>query len=367
MSYFFSFILNNKKYLLIFLFISIFNSFLIKFYFIFKFKKDDIPLFKYNEVKSFYPGAKNFELNYKKKCGEIFKYKANNEKDLIIFAYEFYNRSKYHNLFMEHAIEKVLNSLKFSIPRAHIICFVPELSINNKIVLILKKYRIEIIKISNSKQHITNRRFIEAYKFLNKNKDKYERVLHIDIDDIYIFGDIFATIGENDFYVNYNCNTESKNLTNCKKFFKSCNKKWFEENMYENNTNKTEVEIFKNKNPITIIAGVFVGGINNFINFLELYTQKLIQYNNNNQMNNFGYDQILFNFLFYLGYFDNFKLKPIGCEQRMCFRPENILFNNKTTKIIYENSGCSPILIHKCYPNSWISLEHKILNNFDSK
>ena len=149
---------------------------------------------------------------------------------------------------MEHAIEKVLNSLKFSIPRAHIICFVSELSMNNKIVGILRKYGIEIIKISNSKEHITNRRFIETYKFLKKNKDNYERVLHIDIDDIYIFGDIFATIGENDLYVNYNCNNESKNLLNCKKFFNSINKKWFEDNMNENNTNKTEVKIFKYKN-----------------------------------------------------------------------------------------------------------------------
>ena len=367
MSYFFNFILNNKKYFLIFCFISILSSLFLKIYFDFQIDKTDIPILKYNEVKSLYPGAKNFKLNYKKKCSQIFKYKTNNKKDLVILAYDFYNRDIYHNLFMEYSIEKVLNSFKFSIPRAHIICFVTEKSMNNKIVETLIKYGIEIIKISNSDEHITNRRFIETYKFLKKNKHIYERVLHIDIDDIYIFGDIFATIGENDLYVNYNCNTESTNLQNCKQFFKSCNKQWFEENMYENNTNKTEIKIFKEKNPITLIAGVFVGGINNFFNFIELYSQKLIQYNNNNQMNNFGYDQILFNFLFYLGYFDKFNLKPIGCGQRMCFRPENILFNNKTTKIIYENSGCSPILIHKCYPNSWISLEHKILNNFDSK
>ena len=339
----------------------------LKIYFFFKLDKDDIPLFKYNEVNSFYPDAKNFKLNYKKNCGQIFKYKANNKKDLVILAYQFYNKSIFHNLFMEHSLEKVLNSLKVSIPKAHIICFVPELTMNNQNVKILIKYGIEIIKISNSNEHITNRRFIETYKYLKRNKNIYERVLHIDIDDIYIFGDIFATIGENDLYVNYNCNTESKSLKNCKKFFNSCNKKWFEKNMNENNTNKTEIEIFKNKNPITLIAGVFIGGINNFFNFIELYTQKLIQFNNNNQMNNFGYDQILFNFLFYLGYFEKFNLTPLGCEQRMCFRPDNILFNNKTTKIIYEKSGCSPILIHKCYPNSWISLENEYLKTFNSQ
>jgi hypothetical protein len=83
-------------------------------------------------------------------------------------------------------------------------------------------------------------------------------------------------------------------------------------------------------------------------------------------MKNFGYDQILFNYLYYNEYFKQINLKVIGCEQRMCFRPRNLLFNNKTTKIFYENSGCSPILIHKGYPNSWISLESKYLKKFNS-
>ena len=71
-------------------------------------------------------------------------------------------------------------------------------------------------------------------------------------------------------------------------------------------------------------------------------------------MVNFGYDQVVFNYLFYLGYLDKCNIKAVGCEQRMCFRPQNLLFNKKSTKFIYENSGCSPILIHKFYPNSWI-------------
>lgn len=116
---------------------------------------------------------------------------------------------------MEKSINKVLNSFKSSIPLAHFICFVPEKSKYSLIVSILKKYKIEIIIISNSNEHITNRRFIESYKYLKKNRNLYERVLHIDIDDIFIFGDIFATIGKNDLIVNYNCNNESRNLLNC--------------------------------------------------------------------------------------------------------------------------------------------------------
>ena len=105
-----------------------------------------------------------------------------------------------------------MNSFQYSIPLAHFICFVPEKSKNCIIVSILKKFKIEIIIIPNSNEHITNRRFIESYKYLKKYKKLYERVMHIDIDDIFIFGDIFATIGTNDLIVNYNCNNESINL-----------------------------------------------------------------------------------------------------------------------------------------------------------
>ena len=328
--------------------------------------KEDIPQFKYNEVKSFYPDAKNFILNFnkKKKCGKIFKYKRNNKKDLVIIAYEYQNKSLKHNLFMEISIEKNLNSIKNSIPFAHLICFVPIQSLQSKIVSRLIQFGIEIIKITNPNGIIANRRFIESYNYLKKNKKYYERILLIDLKDVFIFGDIFATIKHNDFFVNYNCNTESKHLKNCTSFFNSINKKWFKQNMNENNTNKMEINKFLELDPITIIVGVFIGGTKYVFKFLELFSHKLIQFNNKNQMHNFGYEQILFNYLFYLGYFDKCNLKPIGCEQRMCFRPQNLLFNKKTTKFFYENSGCSPILIHKFYPSSWIRKSKKQLKNY---
>ena len=83
-------------------------------------------------------------------------------------------------------------------------------------------------------------------KLINfKKKHIYERVLHIYIDDIYIFGDIFAIIGENDLYVKYNCNKNIK-VYKHKKFFKSLKTmvwKKMKKNMYENNTNKKKTRI----------------------------------------------------------------------------------------------------------------------------
>jgi hypothetical protein len=75
-------------------------------------------------------------------------------------AYEYQNISLKHNLFMEISIEKNLNSIKNSIPMAHLICFVPIQSLQSKIVSRLIQFGIEIIKISNSNEIIANRRFI---------------------------------------------------------------------------------------------------------------------------------------------------------------------------------------------------------------
>ena len=187
-------------------------------------------------------------------------------------SYEFQNKSLAHNLYMEISIEKVLNSIKKSIPFAHLICFVPIKSLGSTIISKLMQFGIEIIKISNSNEIIANRRFIESYNYLKKEKKNYERILLIDFKDVFIFGDIFATIGENDFFVNYNCNKESKNLKECNKFFNSINKKWFQQNMNKYNTNKKEVNKFKKKDPITLVVGVFIGGIKYFFKFLELFS-----------------------------------------------------------------------------------------------
>ena len=271
------FIIIRKKeidsiYKFIFLIIIIFFLAKIKFFYIIE-NNENIPQFKFYEVKSFYPDSNNFKLNFnKKKCRNIFKYKPNNEKDLVILAYEFQNKSFEHNIFMDISIEKVLNSFRNSIPLAHLICFVPLNSIKTKIVTKLKQFGIEIIKIQNSEDNIANRRFIESYLYLKKNKNLYERILFTDLKDIFIFSDIFSTIEQNDLFVNYNCNKESKNLENCTKFFDSINKNWFQQNINQYNTNKKEVNHFIEIKPITIIVGVFIGGINNFFKFVELFS-----------------------------------------------------------------------------------------------
>jgi hypothetical protein len=40
-------------------------------------------------------------------------------------------------------------------------------------------------------------------------------------------------------------------------------------------------------------------------------------------MNNFGYDMLMLNFLYYTKKFEKLKIKVIGCEQIFCMRSKN--------------------------------------------
>ena len=106
-------------------FFSLISSFIVYFYY-FKFKHYQKPKYLYYQVNADFPNVKLFKPNFKGKCGKYFKYKSNNKRDLVIFAYDFLKKkNKWDNiLFMEYAVRNVLESFNYSIPNAHIICFV---------------------------------------------------------------------------------------------------------------------------------------------------------------------------------------------------------------------------------------------------
>lgn len=289
----------------------------------------------------------------------------------MIFAYDFFNKTNCkwdHLLFMEYGIKNVLESFKYSIPNAHIICFVTKKSKEKKVVSILKEFNVEIIDIKDSSAHIVNRRFLESYTYLSKNKDKYDRVLFIDMDDVYMFGDIFATIKKDDFYLNklhYYHNVPNKECVN---FMNTSWKISYTKNLKKEKNLLIYDEFEKNVKCI-LAAGHFIGGIEKSLKFLEIFSHALIEYAFNKttiQMQNFGYDMLMLNFLYYTKKFEKLEIKVIGCEQIFCTRPKNLYFNKDATRLEFETDHCSPILIHKNYPNSWISRKNKKLKNFSS-
>ena len=102
---------------------------------------DNINITQFKESILRYPSVNDIKLNYSSKCGEIFKYKKNNKRDLVMFAYK---PTKYDfNSKRSLLIYFVIDSIKKNIPKAKIICFVPENSSNISLVIqVLKRNKV---------------------------------------------------------------------------------------------------------------------------------------------------------------------------------------------------------------------------------
>ena len=108
-------------------------------------------------------------------------------------------------------------------------------------------------------------------------------------------------------------------------------------------------DIGKNKiNPDVINGGIIFGGIKKVIQLLKIF----IEYVNPNKAKDFGYDQVLFTLLVSKKKFDSIGLKLEHCTQRICFWLD-VKYNLNTTKIIYRQNLCSPIVLHKSIPINW--------------
>lgn len=131
-----------------------------------------------------YPKLDEINLNYSGKCGEIFKYKKNNKRDLVFFSY------KYNKNYLERSylIYNVIDSFKKNIPNAKIVCFVQEDSYTSLVVQLLQKNNVSIIIEKNIlEMEIANSRFLYEYQYLKKNINSFDRIIHADLTDIFFY------------------------------------------------------------------------------------------------------------------------------------------------------------------------------------
>jgi hypothetical protein len=290
-----------------------------------------------------YPLLDRIKLNYSSICGELFKYKKNNKRDLVMFAY---NSSKIDfNSESSLLIYNVLDSIKKNIPDAKIICFVPKNLKSNIIIEVLQKNNISIIKeMDFQNMSLVSSRFLYEFKYLKKYINYYDRVIHADLTDIFFLSDVFKTLKPNELVINKECGNNS--------FFgdkgnfllnHSLNSIWFNRSF---GYDKTLVDFLTKINPIIINAGLIMGDSKEYLKFLDIVKANL----NYTKALDYGYDQMLINVLYYTGKFNNINIKFDFCTQRSCFMP-NLIFN-KEDKKLYFKTGCSPVLIHKSYPSN---------------
>ena len=301
----------------------------------------------YDETKGEYPGYNNLQLNYEKKCSKYFKYKNNSKRDIVIFAYTYRPEKNFFQVF-----DIIIDSFKHSVPRAIIASVIPQKDKNSNGAKLLKKYGIKLIPFElNEDYSIVTSRYIAIYNFLKNNSNIYQRVFLSDIDDVFMFRDIFSTFNEEEIIINKQCvKFESED---CNRLF-PIDEGWYIES-YITNANNTEKDlelikdIGKDKiNPQVINGGIIFGGTKKVIQFLKIFNE----YINPNKAKYFGYDQVLITLLVSKKKFDSIGLKLEQCTQRICFWPD-VKYNLNTTKVIHRENFCSPIILHKSIPINW--------------
>ena len=164
-----------------------------------------------------------------------------------------------------------------------------------------------------------------------------------------MFKDIFSTFDEDEIIINKQCSKfESED---CHLLF-PIDEKWFIKSYTNNNTIK-DLELIKGigkneTNPHIINGGIIFGGTKKVIEFLKIFNE----YINPIKAENFGYDQVLITLLVSKKKFESIGLKLEHCTQRVCFWLD-VKYNLNTTKIIYRQNMCSPIILHKSIPINW--------------
>lgn len=305
---------------------------------------ENINISLIKEFESTYPKLNKIKLNYSGKCGEIMKYGKNTKRDLIMFSYKSLTNVEYY-LKRSLRVYIVIHSIKRNVPNAKIICFIPPYSKNDFIIKLLKSKNILVIKEKDfANMNLVSSRFLYEYKYLKKNINFFDRVIHADLTDIFVFSDIFKTLKPNELIMNKECGENSWFGAKGNFILKHSNDiKWFYRSFGDN---QTIVNIFKKINPMVINAGLIMGDAKVYFKFLDIMLANF----NYTKAYDYGYDQMLINVLYYTGKFNEIDIKFDLCTQRSCFFPK-LIFDKKSRKLYYKN-GCSPILIHKLYPQN---------------
>ena len=346
--------------IIIILFLLFINSIIyLSFFLFYKEKIDKLKIIKffsdtnlpYKKALGTYPGYNNLHLNYKYECSKYFKYHKNTKEDIVIFAYTTRPEKNFFRKF-----ENIIDSYRHSVPNAVIASVIPQKDLNSKGAKLLEEFGINLIPFKGYENYcIVTSRYIAIYNFLKLNVHKYKRVFLSDIDDVYMFNDIFSTFNEEEIIINKQCFIFETEF--CHLLFPVDERSFNMSYIIKNNNTKLDLELIKgigkNKiNPQVINGGIVFGGTKKVIEFLRIFNK----YINPSKAKLFGYDQVLITLLVSKKKFASIGLKLEQCTQRVCFWG-NVKYNLNTTKIIYRKNRCSPIVLHKSIPHTWKTLK----------
>ena len=280
------------------------------------------------------------KFNYDGECGDFFKYKENNERDLIFYSIYYKDEKSFlrhkEKSYMTHSINKA------SIPNAKRILYLYGDPPGNTFFDDMKNMGIEVIKHNKPIVEPFNaalHRFEAMYEYLIEHENEFDRVVHSDFRDVIWFADGFRCFSKDDMYI-----TSESQIALGKEEHNTYIKSWINSKWMEEGYGLKFVRELKKNNSVIMNVGLAFGGTKQMINYLKIMVDEMNR--NKNSIERWGYDQALINYLYYTNQLPNVTvIKP---SQFIGFDVFSGLNYDSQNKVFYvKGSKCSPIIRHK--------------------
>ncbi|ELP88652.1 hypothetical protein EIN_514500 [Entamoeba invadens IP1] len=268
---------------------------------------NDVYTFKFTQPTYTNKVINMSNFNYDGKCREIFKYHANNKRDLFI-AVGFSGYKNKYWLNNKKEITTIMALANDSFPNA------------KRLVLLLPGEE--------------NKDFENITKSYD-NQEKYDRIVIADHRDVFIFADTFQTFSSDNLIFEAECGV--KNLK-CLDFKQKHLHRWMKETYGINVADQ-----YKNNSSLNLNVGLMLGGTDRIINYLNLMVDNL----NNTKWQIWGHDQTVHNMVYYSYYYQKENVTLELCTQRNCFGGFDLEYDAEKKMLRNITSHCSPVLKHK--------------------
>ena len=283
-------------------------------------------------------------FNYTGKCGNVFKYKQNNKRDLIFTAIK-YNTNFTWRKHKPYIIEST-NLLKNTIPNAKKVCILYDN--NNELKQFVEECGFEVIEVLNEGSKIKKinaaiDRFLQLEKYLSIHKNEFDRVALIDFRDVYFFADGFQTISSDEVVFTEECVHRYGYDTICFDYTQNTNYRWMKK-CY----GKEVADRYRKERKHINNVGVIMGGIKPFSELLNVFVNEIKR--KSDVLTIWGIDNAMLNYLRYSGAFNGINVTFNSYSQRLAFVGGGIggyNYDEVRKSIINTIDGCSPIIRHK--------------------
>ena len=289
-------------------------------------------------------------FNYSNVCSNPFKFKQNNEKDLL-FNSVFYDNMKTwkkHKKEIKQAIEMSHSTIPFATKILYLYGDFQDqefeqLFIQNGYKILRSEMKFE--KNDKKKKYIVSQRYLDLEKYLKEHHSEYERVVFSDLRDVFWFADGFATISPDELILLHECDDLGNYVMKCL-YYERMNR--FQPNYKWMNRfyGKEIVQMMKKKKAMVLNGGFIAGSTEKMLQFLKIMNEQLKQ--KPQFLYEWGYDQATLSYIYHSGKLDFLNITTNTITQRLGFDIfEQYKYDENKKAIFMKSNGCSPIIRHK--------------------